>query len=427
MMKTFNCRRNFFLLFLFLITAISTVANGQHFQTSGPGEWVNSTRLYVSQLKSLTAIVNDNWQTLPLLHLHATNERMTVGFDEMSHEVHDYICRLERCEPDWTTSQFVFENDWMQGFSEFPILDYQHSINTTIDYTHYTITIPNEQCQITMSGNYRLRIFDRNHRLDQPVAEVCFMVVEPKAKVALTMTTITDKDVNGKHQQISATLEYPSLNISDRERQLYTVMMQNWHSPRINVPPTYQMKSGMKWDHDENYIFLAGNEYHKFEILATSHPTMGIERIEWNGHQYDAYLHPDVPRPFYLTDEAAKGFSLVRNSDRQEDDVTCDYVSINYQLQAPYHGNRYIFGQWTNSSDSRDYLMYYDNTTSSYHATIMQKQGYYSYIYVDDKGLPAETEGNFFQTSNSYQMLAYYRPIGGRTWLLVGFCELLSR
>ena len=108
MMKTFNCRRNFFLLFLFLITAISTVANGQHFQTSGPGEWVNSTRLYVSQLKSLTAIVNDNWQTLPLLHLHATNERMTVGFDEMSHEVHDYICRLERCEPDWTTSQFVF-------------------------------------------------------------------------------------------------------------------------------------------------------------------------------------------------------------------------------------------------------------------------------------------------------------------------------
>lgn len=71
--------------------------------------------------------------------------------------------------------------------------------------------------------------------------------------------------------------------------------------------------------------------------------------------------------------------------------------------------------------------MHYDNTTSSYHATIMQKQGYYSYIYVDDKGLPAETEGNFFQTSNNYQMLAYYRPIGGRTWLLVGFCELLSR
>jgi hypothetical protein len=51
----------------------------------------------------------------------------------------------------------------------------------------------------------------------------------------------------------------------------------------------------------------------------------------------------------------------------------------------------------------------------------MQKQGYYSYHYVDAEGRTAVTEGNFFQTRNRYQALIYYKGIGDRTWRLVGY------
>ncbi len=400
-----------------------------HCQTAGAEnavEWMQPTRLYASNLQTLTAVVDENWQTMPLLHLGSSTESLVIGFDEMSHTIHNYTCRVERCEFDWQPSKSVFESDWLEGFSAFPVQNYCHSVNTTVDYTHYTITIPNEQCQITMSGNYRLSLFDSDSNDETPVAEVRFMVLEAKAGVSLSVTTATDKGVNGRYQQLSAAIDFAALKVSDPERQLRTVVLQNWRLSRVNLRPTYQTGNGMRWEHEEQLIYLAGNEYHKFEILATSHPTMGVERMAWNGHRYEAFLHPTASSPFYLTDEAAKGFALVRNSDRRESDFTCDYVSVNYQLKAKYDGDRYILGQWTNASDRQRYAMHYDQGSQSYRASILQKQGYYSYIYTDASGNAAPTEGNFFQTRNNYQMLIYYRPTGGRTWLLVGFCEKIG-
>ena len=411
-------------LLLTLVLAVQAAASchtaGQEGETV---TWMQPTRLYASGLQTLTAVVGNNWQTMPLLHLGNSTERLEIGFDEMSHEIHNYTCRVERCEWDWQPATSVFESDWLEGFSAFPVQDYRHSVNTTVDYTHYTIALPNEQCRITMSGNYRLLLFDSDSSDEEPVAEVRFMVLEAKTGVSLSVTTATDKDVNGRHQQLSAAVDDSALEVTEPERQLRTVVLQNWRLPRFNVRPTYQTGSGLRWEHEEQLIFLAGNEYHKFEILATSHPTMGVERMAWDGHRYEAFLQPTTPSPCYLTDEAAKGFSLVRNSDRRESDITCDYISVNYQLKAQYDGDRYVSGQWTNAAAPECYAMRYDQDSQSYRASILQKQGYYSYIYTDASGRPAPTEGHFFQTRNNYQMLVYYRPTGGRTWQLVGFCE----
>jgi hypothetical protein len=37
------------------------------------------------------------------------------------------------------------------------------------------------------------------------------------------------------------------------------------------------------------------------------------------------------------------------------------------------------------------------------------------------------SEGSFFQTENRYQVLVYYKEIGGRTWQLVGYKSLELR
>jgi hypothetical protein len=378
-------------------------------------------------VKTLTTIVNNDWQNRPVMEL-GSRDVLHIGFDELSHDSHRYICHLTRCEADWSETTDVFESDWLQGFNDFPLDDYQNSLNTTVNYTHYEFTIPNSQCMIRMSGNYRLSIFDEDNGHEK-ILDAEFYVVEPVVNIGLNLTTNTDIDVNKSHQQVSINLEYKDLNVIRPEDEIYTVVMQNWNeqTARLNPAPQYTYHQGLRWEHQRELIFDAGNEYHKFEVLDVSHPTMGIDRIGWDGKRYQAFPFTTTVRRNYLTDESANGAFYIRNSNRSEIAYTCDYVWVNYTLEAPYSGEIFLQGQWTNNADATAYQMQYDANSQCYIAQVMQKQGYYSYQYVDKDGRTAPTEGNFFQTRNKYQVLVYYKGLGDRTWRLVGYRGLVAR
>jgi len=378
-------------------------------------------RVFSPRVKSLTSIVDGQWLERPVMTLNG-GERLVIGFDELSHDVHRLTYHLEHCEADWTTSEDIFDSDWLSGFNDNPIDDYRHSINTTVLYTHYEMTIPNERCRLTMSGNYRLTVFDEDAD-NERLLEVEFYVHEPLMTVGIEASTNTDIDHNVSHQQIDFTLNYGPLLVTQPEEQLYTVVMQNWRDDqsRINVRPNLINQQGAVWQHNRQLIFDAGNEYHKFEVLDVKHTTMGLDRIEWDGHNYQAYPFTATVRRNYLTDVDADGAFCIRNSDRTESDYTCDYVWVNYSLQAPYQGDIYLSGHWTNDVNRETYKMEYDAEQQLYHHTLLQKQGYYSYQFVTPTGGIPPSEGSFFQTENRYQVLVYYKESGGRTWRLVGY------
>jgi hypothetical protein len=71
--------------------------------------------------------------------------------------------------------------------------------------------------------------------------------------------------------------------------------------------------------------------------------------------------------------------------------------------------------------------MRYDGERKVYFTALLQKQGYYNYRYLTaDRQIPP-SEGNFYQTENRYQVLVYYKEVGGRTWRLVGYKSLELR
>ena len=384
-------------------------------------------KIYSPTVKTLTTIVNNDWTSRPVMELRS-GDVLHIGFDELSHDTHRYICHLTHCEADWTESTDIFESDWLQGFNDYPIDNYTNSLNTTVNYTHYEFRIPNEQCRIRMSGNYRLTIYDEDHG-NEKVLDAEFYVVEPIVNIGLSMSTNTDIDVNKSHQQLNMTLEYKDLKVVRPDDEIYTIVMQNWNeqTARINPRPPYTYHQGQRWEHQRELIFEAGNEFHKYEILDVSHPTMGIDRIHWDGDHYQAYPITTTTRRNYLTDESANGAFYIRNSDWSESAYTCDYVWVNYTIEAPYCGDIFLRGQWTNNADGTAYQLRYDADRQCYQTQIMQKQGYYSYQYVNKEGKTAPTEGNFFQTRNKYQVLVYYKELGGRTWRLVGYRGLDAR
>ena len=385
--------------------------------------------IYDPQVKSLQAVVNHNWQALPVMKLNS-NDRLDVGFDELSHEYHRYVLHVERCEVDWTPSEELFESDWLTGFNDNVIGDYEHSINTTVAYTHYQFSLPNSQCSLKMSGNYRLHV--REDGSSDDVLTVDIMVTEQSMQLSMAVTTNTDIDTNNRHQQLTMAVGYRNLQVIRPEEQIQTVVMQNGREDnwRRNVQPTFITNNGLEWSHARELIFEAGNEYRKYEVLDPSHPTMGIDYIRWDGDYYQVFPFLSEPRGNYIYDEDADGDFIIRNSDNSENDTTSDYVWVNYRLKAdaPTDGHIVVDGRWTTDSDADTYRMDYDADTGLYTASILQKQGYYSYQYLWEDGngrrrvLPSE--GNFYQTENRYQALVYYKETGGRTWRLAAYGQI---
>ena len=388
-------------------------------------------RIYDPQVKSLQAVVNQDWLSPAVMRLYG-NDHLHVSFDELSHDYHRYIYRLEHCEANWTSSEELFDTDWLEGFNDNVIEDFEYSINTTVAYTHYQLTIPNSKCRLKMSGNYRLHVIDEDQ--DKEVLMVEFMVTEQTMFLSTTVSSNTDIDTNLCHQQVSFGLKYGNLSVTDPQEQLQTVVMQNSREDnwRWNVHPSAVSQNGLEWKHRKELIFEGGNEYRKFEVLDPSHPTMGIDRISWDGDYYQAFPFVSEPRPNYLYDEDANGSFYIRNSDNRENNITSDYVWVNYRLKSPYmtEGNVVINGRWT-TEEPETYVMEYDSDCQLYTNSILQKQGYYSYQYlwVTDDGLthPLPSEGNFYQTENQYQVLVYYKGIGERTWRLVAFSQIIIR
>ena len=156
---------------------------------------------------------------------------------------------------------------------------------------------------------------------------------------------------------------------------------------------------------------------------------MGIETTDWDGKNYNAYIWRDEPRINYVYDEDANGAYCIRNSDNNENDRLSQYVITHFTLKTtPTNNDIYIDGAFTNNSFLPKYKMTYNPSTELYEASILLKQGYYSYKYLEidnnGKAHDLQSEGNFFQTENAYQCLVYYRGNGERTDRLVGFSNL---
>lgn len=380
-------------------------------------------------IASLQVVSGTDWMGDAIIRLDS-NDRLNISFDELSHQYRRYVYSLTHCDPNWYPTDGLFTSDYVSGYHEDITIDnYQESINTNQLYTHYTLRIPNSSCKPKISGNYRLDIIDDETK--DTVITTRFMVTENIATIGKNILTDTDVDVRNRHQQISLRVDYPaSLKASNPREQFRVLVMQNHRSDnQVWCPPAPILRQGtMEWTHTKDLIFPAGNEYHKFEILDVHRNSLGVDRIDWDGEWYNVHLYHDYPRRAYVYDEDADGAFYLRNSDNIENDITSEYVKVNFYLDTPrLEGDVYVDGKWTYNELSEKYLMQYDEENKWYHAEIPLKYGYYSYQYLNIQSDNVKsfsptrnTEGDFYQTENRYLIMVYYRGNGDRYWRLVG-------
>jgi len=397
--------------------------------TCGTTVKAQRNEILADRIASLQVVAGDDWLSPPVIVL-GKEDVINISFDDLTHEYHRYVYRIEHCEADWSVSQELFQSDFCEGFADGNTIDdVTESINTNVQYSHYALQIPNEKCKLKIGGNYRVTIYDENS--DENIATACFMVVEPMMSVNMEATTNTDIDTNGAHQQVGMLLNYNDIKINDPRREIKTVVMQNgrWDNAVINAEPQYFMPKGLRWQHCRELIFDGGNEYRKFETLSVSHTTMGLESVQWDGRNYHAYVWTDEPRSNYVYDEDANGAFYIRNSDNIENDYASEYVYVHFRLKTQrQNADIYLNGAWTNDRFLPQYRMEYNEENECYENVVRLKQGYYSYQYLMEKDngkyVPLPSEGNFCYAENKYQCLIYYRGVGQRTERLVAYSQI---
>lgn len=385
-------------------------------------------------IRSLQVVANQKWMDLPIMVLN--DGKISIDFDDLTHTYRRLTYRLEHCEADWKPSVGLFESDVVDGFmTGNTIDDTKESTLTNTLYTHYHLDIPNDKCQPKLSGNYRLYVYDDDSSSDHPLLTACFMLTEPAESsmgVRLNITTQTDQSINREQQQAEMLIDYGPYTVSNPQQQIKTIVLQNrnWLDARWNSKPQYVMPNGLRWSHNQDYIFWAGNEYRKFEILSTDVASMGVDKIGWDGKNFHAYLYPTTPFLNYLYDEDADGAFLIRNSDNVEINTTSDYMLTHFQLNvpSPYPYRIFLNGDWTYDRLLPAYEMTYNSAGGYYEAVVPLKLGYYNYQFLaaDEQGRLSSfrVDNSHYQTENSYQALIYFRPQGGRTDKLVGYANV---
>jgi hypothetical protein len=364
---------------------------------------------------------------------------LVFKFDDLSGEVKNYYYTVIHCDADWNES-FIPQNDYIDGFTEYPVDDFARSFNTTFNYINYRIHLPNENMNFKLSGNYALVVYENGDKENIMLSQR-FYVVEPLVDVQGMVHRATLDAFKGENHEVDFTVFHENLPIDNPQQEIKVVVKQNnrWDNAIRNLKPLFIRDRALIYDYNRENVFVAGNEFRYFDNRTNRVNGENVAATEFHRPYFHKTLVTDEIRANrrYFEYEEMNGKFVVESQDQEVDDfdTECDYTFVHFSLPLEsilLGGTVNVFGAMNYWNANKTNEMTWNFDTSAYELTLLLKQGYYNYMYVyvpqgsavaDHKNL----EGSFWQTENDYQIFVYYREMASRYDRLVGYRQLNSR
>jgi hypothetical protein len=203
-------------------------------------------------------LYRDGWEmTDPVIRLNS-DEKLRLSFDDLDADVKNYNYTFTHCDADWQTSD-IRKSDYINGFQQDYIDDYQSSFNTTRHYTHYNLIFPTEYLRIKKSGNYILKVFTEDDSEKNIVFTWRFMVVEPKVSVKGKIKVPTSIGERDYKQEIDFSIFKQAYNISNPYGNLKVKIFQNGRTDNAieNLNPSMIRGDEIIYDYDQENVFNA--------------------------------------------------------------------------------------------------------------------------------------------------------------------------
>ena len=421
---------NYFFKRILLLTLFALQILSAYCQQDYPDSVLCSNHIYNEKIKTVQ-LYRDGWNlSYPMIKLN-NSEKLILNFDLVGDQAETFYYTFIHCNKDWEKTD-IFLNDYLDGFAENQIEDYEASFNTTVRYFHYKLSFPNEKVRLKLSGNYILVVYPEG-KPGEPILTQRFIVTEDAVKIDITVHRPQMIKDNNTYQQVDFTVNYSGLNINDPTRNVYAFILQNgrWDNAKRNLKPDFNGNNELKYNSlsDKN-IFKGGYEYWFFDIKSIKYQTEYVKRIDYVIPAYNIYLYPSENREFkpYFYWKDFNGKYYIAYQEGKKPDIEADYVNVYFTLpskQMITGGYIYVSGDLNNWAFDKNNLMTYNSERSEYECTMLLKQGWYNYEYTFLKtgttdGTASLFEGSHYETENDYIVLIYYRNTHDRYDRVIG-------
>lgn len=407
----------FFFSVLFIIFCFATKQNKLYSQ-----KFVFEDAVYDENIKTVLLFRPGFELSFPIIELNS-NEKLELVFDDLNSEWKQYKYSIELCNADWTASTLM-KSEYIKGFFEDFIVDFNYSRNTRIPYVNYSLTFPNENMMPLYSGNYILKVFYEEGNNQILAFTKRFYILDKKLDVNMNVTASNDTEARWTKQELNFIVDYSNFNIINPNTNLIVNVKQNARTDNIktNVRPRIIRTDRIEYALEREDAFWGGNEFRNFDIKSLRYVTSEIQEILKVDDVFLAVLNPDVRRNMsrYSHRNDINGRFLIKTDDQPNTRTEAEYVFVSFSLMSEFprtDGEVYLSGSFLNWKLDDTSKMKYNYRRKSYEAQLLLKQGFYDYQYVflpnDTKVADIkELEGSFFTTSNEYSVWVYYRQPG---------------
>ena len=371
--------------------------------------------------------------SLPIINLNSA-EQLLISFDDLDTDIKDYYFTIIHCKSDWTASDLM-QSEYIDGFTDEPITNYEFSFNTLQKYSHYSFNFPTEELKPLLSGNYVFKIYEQG---GETIAFKRFMVLETMLTIKAEVRRATLVDDRKTKHEIDFIIKHPNITIADPFSDIKVTIKQNNRGDNAitDLKPLFVKNNELIYDYQEDNTFWANNEFRHFDIKSLRYQSERIKEIIFDSTYHHVYLFNDRKRPFdrYSIEPDINGKFLIKSQEGWKSSIEADYAFVHFTLPVDHisYGELYVIGKFTNWQLEAANKLKYNADKMQYEASIYLKQGYYNYHYslkdtTTNRVDVSFIEGTHYQTRNDYYIYVYYRAVGDRYDRFVGFLKTSSK
>lgn len=396
--------------------------------------------VYSNRIQTVQLYPYGNQVGYPAIRLNST-DRLELHFDDLDANVKNYYYTFQLCDADWTPAM-LSTFDYISGFSQQRITTYRNSSIAFTRYTHYQAVLPDRNCMPTKSGNYILKVF-LNGDTSRTIFTKRMLVIDDKATVAAAIQQPFAGDIFRTHQKVQFRVNLSEqLNVVNQLQQIKVVILQNnrWDNAAVNLRPTFYSRTRLEYNTETDAVFPAGKEWRWLDLRSFRFLSDRIERANKNSNSTDIFVKPDADRSSQRFNffRDYNGMFYIETTESINPLWQTDYASTYFTFVPPdkaAFGNKdvFLFGQLTNYNLDDSAKMTFNEEKGVYERKLFLKNGYYDYCYVtidkNDKNRKASfqfTEGNYWESENTYTILVYYRALAGRSDELISMSSVNS-
>ncbi len=403
---------------LFFLLALSNLLSAQV-----PQDYLFENKNYDEEVRTVQLHLRGVPLSFPIVNVESGQNTMILSFDIMGGELRDFMYTIVHCTADWRASDLE-TNQYIDGFTEDRITEYQTSLNTLSNYVNYSLALPNKNIGWMISGNYLLVVWDEE--TGETVLTRRFMVSETGWRVESKFVRAAKVEKQDTHHEIDFSVIHAGTRVGTPKTEVKAVIMQNgrWDNAIGLLEPFVALGEKLSYDYQDKVVFPAGKEFRFFDIQQFEYKAMNVQNIERRNNFYEVTLKPErsYSNQVYQYWGDLDGRFSIENKTPPYELVQCDYAKVLFTIKqnlAIDDKDVYVFGELTDWQLKPEFKMQYNEEAQVYYCEPLLKQGYYNYeiVEVDRKTGQIDTEsfnGNWYETGNTYTILVYYKPYGER-------------